>query len=108
MNEKDDAEGKNISPSLISDAEVAMLSQLRQRVWEMNKPEDIENVAELLRDGLGRLGFAFWDYGLNVIDETAELPVLRIVHHRGADGTSWQIRRFRRSEDLQRLSAANV
>jgi hypothetical protein len=68
------------------DAEASILSQLRRQVWEMRVPEDIETIAEFLRDSLDQLGIAFCDYGINVIDEAAELAVLRIVHNRRDGG----------------------
>ena len=101
MGEKGSAAEDETLLSATADTEAALLSQLRQRVWEMRHPEDIETVAELLRDGLDRLGISFLDYGLNVIDESEQLSVLRIVHSRCADGTGWSIRRFRqRSKNI--------
>lgn len=72
--------------------EDSILSQLRRKVWEMRAPEDIETIAEFLRDSLDQLGIAFWDYGINVIDEAAKLAVLQIVHNRCPDGSGWKIR----------------
>ena len=73
------------------------MSQLRRQVWEMRAPEDIETIAEFLRDSLDQLGIAFCDYGINVIDEAAELAVLRIVHNRRDAGSGWDIRRTRQN-----------
>ncbi len=65
-----------------------VLNRLRQQVWKMQGPQDIEQLLVTLRLGLEQLEVPFYKCGINVFDESGETLVMR-SHNMDQQG-QWQ------------------
>ena len=54
-----------------------VLSRVREEVWHMNSPEDLDRVLTSLRGGLEMLGIPFLHCGINVVVDTGEAILVR-------------------------------
>ena len=57
--------------------EQRILFQVREAIWKMRNPDDIDEVMYSVRSGLADLGIPFSHCGINILDLTSDRPQMR-------------------------------
>ncbi|MBI2502490.1 MAG: response regulator [Candidatus Latescibacteria bacterium] len=67
------------------EAQQQILQKVREQVWKMKAPDDIQQVLVSIREGLEGQGLAFDTCGLSLVEPAADPPVVRF-HNLSAEG----------------------
>ena len=54
-----------------------VMHRLREKVWQMQRAEDISTIMETVRESLQRMEVVFQDCGVNVVDASKDPPAVR-------------------------------
>ncbi|MFC1525202.1 PAS domain S-box protein [Candidatus Latescibacterota bacterium] len=70
-------------------AEQGILQRLRDRIWQMRSPDEIDSVISALRDGLEEVGLSFHGIGINVVEGYPSAP--RVRYYQAGSEDSWDV-----------------